>query len=101
RPRPRNPEHVDRPGPRPDLAQTGADGPRRHRPGHPGGLERIVPPGQARREHGGVRASGSVGRAGGMTLARELDQTLAVEVDVDGLLAMAAGEDHDPRPEPV
>jgi hypothetical protein len=46
-------------------------------------------------------ASGAVCRPIRVALARDFDESLAVEEEIDSLLAVASGEDDDPRPELV
>jgi hypothetical protein len=94
-------QDVHRAGAGPNLVQAVG-----YRPGGellrgPGRLERIVAVGEPGRQHRGVRATRPVGRTAVVALARELDQPVAVEEGVDGLLAMPAGDHHDPRAECV
>src|SRR5512132_1608850 len=85
-------EHVDRARARPDVAQAV---PHRLR-GDPlrrlGGTERVEAARELRSQGRRMRAARSMGGAAGMALAGQLDQPLTVEEDVDGLLAVAAGD---------
>ena len=90
----RQPEDVDGPGAGPDRAQAVADGLRGDALGLArGGLE-VVAERQPRGQRRGVRAARAVRGAVGVARPGELDHALAVEDDVDRLLAVPAG-DHD------
>ena len=88
--------------PRPMLAQPVAHRPRRDRlraaRAASSGVEAER---EVRREHRGVRAAGAVRGAVGVALAGDLDEPLAVEEDVDRLLAVPAGDDDAARAERV
>ena len=86
---------VDRTGALADAAQTVPNGLGGDQLGLLGGLERIVASGEVGGQGRGVGAAGAVGGSLGVALAGELDELLAVEEDVDGLLAVAAGDDDD------
>src|SRR5918995_4672638 len=96
-----NTERVDRAGAGAELAQPVANGLGGDALGLArGGLE-VVAPREAGGEGRGVGAARAVGGAVGMARAGELVGALAIEDDVDGLLAMAAGDHHRARAERV
>ena len=94
-------EHVDGPGPGPDLGQPLGDGPTGELLRVLGGLQRRVPPRQPRREHRGVRAPGAVGGPVREPLARDLDDLTAVEEQVGRGFPVATRDDDIPRAERV
>src|SRR5215218_11119388 len=94
-------EYVNRAGTAADLAQPVPDCLAGDLAGGPCGLERAVPERQVGCERGRVRAAGAVGRAVGVTLPGDQVDLLAVEEDVGGLLAVAAGDHDRPQAEAV
>src|SRR3954469_10636408 len=87
-------EDVGRAGAGPDRAEAVADGLRGDAFGLPSRGFEVVAERQPRGQRRGVRAARSVRRAVGVARPGQLHDALAVEDDVDRLLAVAAG-DHD------
>src|ERR1700710_3139207 len=76
-----------------DLVQAVADRFRGDLPRPPSRLQRLEPTSEKRRQRRRVSATGTVRGAVGMALAGNLDQPLAIEEEVDQILAVAAGDD--------
>ena len=83
-------EDIDRPGALADAPQAVADGLRGDSLRDPGGLERVEAEGELSGQGRRVSAARSVRCAVVVALARQLDDPLAVEEEIRGLVAVAA-----------
>src|SRR5947209_1207045 len=94
-------EDVDRPGARPDLAQTVTDGVGGDLARQTRGLERLRAARELRGERGGMRAPRPVGGSAAVKLALDPHEAVAVEEDVCTVAAVTTGDDDERRAEGV
>ncbi len=93
---PRPSRYVDRARARADLPQSAGDGPGCHLLGRPGRRQRVIAPGQASGQHAEwVQPEPCAAPSGWRSPRRCRRVGAAVEEQVDGLLAVASGDDDD------
>ena len=96
-----HPQHVDGTFSSTELDETLRNGARRRRGGAPRGIVEALAAREQRGERRRVRAAGAVRRSDVVPLDGDLDVALAVVEMVDGVVAVAAGDDHRRRAELV